>query len=74
MNLPPMILLLHRVLFTSQDSWNCLPGLRLCNAHWFHDLLRGRLQRRENTVAAAKRRLILDETLAEEHRLHATRD
>lgn len=59
---------------TSQDSRSRLPDLWICDAHWLDDLLRGGLQRREDTVTAAQRRHILDEALAEEHRLHATRD
>lgn len=57
-----------------QDFGRGLPRVWLCHADRQHDLLRDRVPGRENAGTAAQRGPLLDEALAEEHRLHAPRD
>lgn len=57
-----------------QDPRLSVPHIRFRHAHRQHDLLRGRMSRRQNARTTAKRRLVLDKALAKEYRLHTTRN
>lgn len=62
------------ILSPKQDPRLSVSHIRFRHAHRQHDLLRGRLSRRQNARASAQRRPVLDKALAEEHRLHTARN